>query len=243
MAYTHRTKVPAGALFAKRAMMAALVLLLLASVAGCYRPKPVTMSVTLTSVKDATLYEDDAGALSNGAGENMFAGRKGTGHSVRALVAFDVAGKVPEGKTLSGVQLRLTLTAASSSDTQPLRLHRVLADWGEGATVAPGGGGGGGPVSPGGATWLHTFSPDQSWSQPGGDMEIAPSASVDVGGLAAYEWGSTDQMVADVKMWLDDPSSDHGWLLVGDDATAVKRFAARENANEAALPTLTLTFE
>ena len=54
----------------------------------------------------------------------------------------------------------------------------------------------------------------------------------------------TDQMVADVKMWLDNPSSNHGWLLMGqDNSTVVKRFDTRENANEANRPTLILTFD
>jgi len=51
-------------------------------------------------------------------------------------------------------------------------------------------------------------------------------------------------MVADVKMWLDTPSSNHGWLLMGNDnATMVKRFDTRENASAANRPTLILTFD
>ena len=120
----------------------------------------------------------------------------------------------------------------------------MLADWGEGSTVAPGGGGGGGPSSNGGATWLHRFFADKLWSQPGGDFEATSSASINVEGLQAYEWGSTDRMVADVKMWLDNPSSNHGWLLMGQgNATGVKRFDTRENASEANRPALILTFD
>ncbi len=127
-------------------------------------------SVTMTSIKDATLYEDAAGALSNGAGQHMFAGTKGAGRLVRVLVAFDVAGKVPAGSTLTGVKLRLNMSGANSYSAQTMGLHRVLADWGEGSTVASGGGGGGGPASSGGATWLHTFFSDKLWSRLGGDI-------------------------------------------------------------------------
>ncbi|MFN0141196.1 MAG: DNRLRE domain-containing protein [Pyrinomonadaceae bacterium] len=211
---------------------------------GCPKRSVPATSVTLTSIKDATLYEDATGALSNGAGQAMFAGTKGAGHSLRALVAFDVAGKVPEGMTLTAVKLRLNLSAASSPSAQTTGLHRVLADWGEGSTVASGGGGGGGPASPGGATWLHTFFPDKLWSRPGGDFEATSSASIEVEGLRSYEWGSTDQMVADVQTWLNNPSSNHGWLLLGNDnVTSAKRFDTRENPSEANRPTLTLTFE
>jgi len=62
-----------------------------------------------------------------------------------------------------------------------------------------------------------TIFPDKFWNRPGGDFEATSSASTEVQGLRAYEWGSTDQMVADVKMWLDNPSSNHGWLLMGND--------------------------
>ena len=44
-------------------------------------------------------------------------------------------------------------------------------------------------------------------------------------------------------MWLDDPSSNHGWLLMGDEiTTGAQRFDTRENASEADRPRLTVTF-
>lgn len=229
---------------AKLTTSIALGCVMLASLVGCPKPKVAMTSVSMTSVKDTTLYQDATGALSNGAGQGMFAGTKGAGHAVRGVVAFDVAGKVPAGMTLTGVKLRLNLSAASLNSAQTVGLHRVLADWGEGSTVASGGGGGGGPASQGGATWLHTFFPDKLWSRPGGDFEATSSASIEVAGILAYEWGSTDQMVADVQMWLDNPSSNHGWLLLGNDsATSVKRFDTRENTSAANRPTLILTFD
>jgi hypothetical protein len=224
---------------AKLTTFIALGCLMLGSLMGCTKSQ-----ATMTSVKDATLYEDATGARSNGAGQHMFAGTKGAGNSMRALVAFDVAGKVPEGMTLTAVKVRLNMSAANSNSPQTVGLHRVLADWGEGSTVASGGGGGGGPASKDGATWLHTFFPDKFWGRPGGDFVATSSASVEVAGLRAYEWESTDQLVADVQMWLDNPSSNHGWVLMGNgNATVVKRFDTRENAGEANRPSLTLTFE
>jgi len=224
----------------------ALGCVMLGSVTGCTKSE-VTMTsieVAMTSIKDTTLYEDLTGALSNGAGQHMFAGTKRAGHAVHGLVAFDVAGKVPAGMTITAVKLRLNMSAANSSSAQTMGLHRVLADWGEGSTVASGGGGGGGPASKGGATWLHTFFPDKFWSRPGADFEATSSASIDVEGIRAYEWGSTDQLVADVQMWLDTPSSNHGWLLMGkDNAIMVKRFDTRENASDANRPSLALTFD
>ena len=38
------------------------------------------------------------------------------------------------------------------------------------------------------------------------------------------------QMVADVQGWLDNPTTNYGWILAGDEsgATSAKRFATRE---------------
>ena len=46
------------------------------------------------------------------------------------------------------------------------------------------------------------------------------SAAGAVGYEGFYNWGSTQQMVADVQMWLDDPSSDFGWLVKADTVQA-----------------------
>lgn len=218
---------------------------ILGSVLGCHLlppPGDSTSEVTLTSIKDNTLYEDSAGAVGNGSGQHMFAGAN-SGGRLRVLVAFDVAGNVPAGMTITAVELRLNMSRTNSVSAQSVGLHRVLADWGEGDADAAGGEGGGAPASAGDATWLHTFFPNTFWSSPGADFEATSSASIEVEDLRAYQWGSTDQMVADVQMWLDDPSSNHGWLLMGDEnTTAAKRFDSRENASEADRPRLIVTF-
>ena len=52
-------------------------------------------------------------------------------------------------------------------------------------------------------------------------------------------------MIADVQMWLDDPGSDYGWLLLGDESTTrtTKRFDTRENSVPSNRPVLTVEFE
>ena len=49
-------------------------------------------------------------------------------------------------------------------------------------------------------------------------------------------------MVSDVQRWLDDPSSNYGWILTGNEADArtSKRFNSRHNA--AAPPSLTIDY-
>jgi hypothetical protein len=65
--------------------------------------------VTLAASRDNTLFEED-GALSNGAGDHIFAGLTKDGVRRRALIAFDVAGALPAGSTISAVTLRLYLS-------------------------------------------------------------------------------------------------------------------------------------
>ena len=78
---------------AKLTIFIAVGCVMLGGLMGCPKPRGTMTSVTMTSIKDATLYEDATGALSNGVGQHMFAGTKGAGQSVRGLVAFDIAAK------------------------------------------------------------------------------------------------------------------------------------------------------
>jgi len=194
-------------------------------------------TVTFAPAKDNTLYEDPQGRLSNGAGSSMFAGTTSfrVGFRIRrALIAFDFADSIPAGATIRSVRLVLHMSrTVALADT--VSLHRVLANWGEGTSVASGGfggGGGGGPAATGDATWLHRFFSTLTWSTPGGDFTPTPSAQIQVGGIGSYTWGSTAAMVADVESWLEDPSGNYGWILVGEEhgTASAKRFDTRESA-------------
>ena len=127
--------------------------------------------VSVQAAKDNTLYEHAAGALSNGAGAHLFAGRSGTntgaiGPRRRALVFFDVSQAVPAGATIDGVTLSLHVSRAAGGTPAFVTLHRLTADWGEGTSNAPANEGAGTGSAPGDATWLHRFFPDVSWSMP-----------------------------------------------------------------------------
>ena len=203
-------------------------------------------TVTLDARKDNTLYESSSGALSNGSGQHVFAGRTGQpSDSIRrALLAFDIAASVPAGSTVTDVQLVLNLSRTISGDAT-VSLRRVLADWGEGASDAAAEEGGGAPAAPDDATWLHRFYDATFWAAPGGDFAATDSASATVGvTLGQYTWGSTPQMVADVQGWLDHPAGNFGWLLLGNEASGFtsKRFDSRDNPDPAVRPKLTVTF-
>ena len=51
-------------------------------------------------------------------------------------------------------------------------------------------------------------------------------------------------MVADVQAWLDDPSGNFGWIVVGNEAKnqTAKRFDSKEGGTTANRPVLTVTF-
>jgi hypothetical protein len=186
--------------------------------------------IILEPVRDNTLYESATGALSNGAGSSFHAGKTATGKIRRGLLAFDVASAIPADSVIVSAKLTLFVSQSSSGDAT-VSLHRVLSDWGEGASDSDdGGGGGGAPAEPGDATWLHTFWDDQFWSQPGGDFDPLASAAAVVGGINFYTWDSTPQLVADVQAWLDAPASAFGWLVMGDESMnqTAKRFESRE---------------
>jgi hypothetical protein len=208
-------------------------------------PDAYSDSISLTADRDNTLYENGNGELSNGHGPTMFCGRTNqlVDDKRRALVHFDLS-PIPSGSVITSVHLRLTMTQTIAG-TQTVGVHRVLADWGEGSSNAGDPGGPGAPSEPGDATWIHRFYSSVPWGAPGGDFDPSPSASGSVGGVGSYTWGSTNELVADVQSWLDNPGSNFGWIIVGNESTfpTAKRFNTREHVTATTWPTLILNFD
>ncbi len=197
--------------------------------------------ISIFPSKDNTLYEYDPaeGDHSNGAGFHFFAGENGMGELRRGVLAFDIAGSVPPGSTITAVSLSMNMSMTPAG-ALTVELHKLLADWGEGTSHAPMGEGDGAPATPNDATWRHRFFDTIFWTTQGGDFSATVSASQSVGGIGQYTWNSA-QMVADVQSWLDNPASNFGWLVLGDEtaiATA-KRFDTRESASP---PVLTIQY-
>ena len=208
-------------------------------------PPAAAVSVSLAASHDVTLYDSPGSTLANGGGEYLFAGLTGQPEARRGLIAFDVAGGVPAGATVFSVELTLQMSRTGLPLFEAaVALHRATASWGEGATDATGNEGRGLDVLPGDATWLHRTYDDQLWATPGGDFESSASVITAVLRLGPYMWGPTDAMVADVQAWLDDPGSNFGWAIVGDEVTnrGVKRFDSRQRADEATRPVLTVVY-
>ena len=208
-------------------------------------PPEGAVSVSLVASQDVTLYDSPGSALANGAGEYLFAGLTGQPQARRSLIAFDVAGAVPAGATVVSADLTLTMSRSGLPlFVNVVMLHRTSSSWVEGATDATGNEGSGLEVVPGDATWVHRTFDDQLWATPGGDFAPDASAATEVFRLGPYTWGPTDAMVADVQAWLDDPGSNYGWAIVGDEVTdrGVKRFNSREHTDETVRPVLTVLY-
>jgi hypothetical protein len=206
-------------------------------------PQVQTQTVVLTPSKDNTLYEAPNGETSNGAGVHVFAGTTQSRTRRRALLAFDVAAQVPPGSRITRVTLTLRVSQTISGP-EPVALHRVAANWGEGTSNAGSSRDGGGASSAAGdATWVHTFSPNARWTTRGGDFDAAADATASVASTTGT-WESA-AMIARVQQWLDQPASNFGWILVGNEsrASTAKRFDSREAQPATSRPSLTIEFE
>jgi hypothetical protein len=205
-------------------------------------------TVTLTPSKDNTLYQTVDGSISNGSGAHIFAGATGRGELRRALLAFNITSQIPQGSQVTRVVLTLNVSA-SIAGAQPMSLHRVTADWGEGASVAFSGfswgnsDGRGTAAMAGDATWIHTFFPDQRWTKPGGDFDATADATTTTAAFQ-YTWESP-AMIARVQQWLDQPSTNFGWIVIGTEPATrtAKRFDSREIAQQRTAPALLIEFD
>lgn len=184
--------------------------------------------VALPPIQDNTLFESATGSLSSGVGVYLFAGMNSDESIRRAVLAFDLAA-IPADATIDSVSLQIHVSQVNNESAEPLSAHLLLDSWGEGASDS-GSGGRGAPPETGDATWIHRFHPDQAWSNPGGDFTATPSATISTTGPGFYSF-SSEGLTADVRTWLADPETAHGWLIRGDESepTTARRIDSREN--------------
>ena len=207
----------------------------------------LTGNVNLVPTKDNTIYEESPTIRSNGAGTTMIAGNNNAGmaFSNRALVAFDIASTIPAGATITGVTVTLDAfhpqnfpTGNADNGPQVISLHKLLEDWGEGASNAGGvpGAGQGQPAQAPDATWNDAMYPTTPWTTPGGVYNLTASGMQTVNYNGLYSWTSAT-MVADVQDWLDNPANNAGWILIGNEVgvKTTKHFNTRESAMPPAL--------
>ncbi len=196
----------------------------------------VTLSanVTITASQDNTLYK--AGALDDPLGQYITVGQNGTtrgkANSDRGLVEFDLSG-IPAGSTIISATLSMYVHYAESTTPQPVALYAMTEAWshGSGDSATPDGFEGGGfAAMDGDSTWqdeIYNTDAGQAvpWSMPpipitGSDPHLPfasmPSATAMVSGTAGtFCWTG---LTSDVQNWLNNPSSNYGWILIGDES-------------------------
>ena len=203
--------------------------------------------LTFEADRDTTLYQE-SGSKSNGVGSNIFGGKTGAaadGALRRALLRFDLS-TLPADLSLTEASVQLTTTMQVSQDI-PFTLHRMTAAWGEGnSNAGDQKGGNGAPAEPGDATWTRRVFNTTNWTTPGGDYISAASATAMVGNMTTQPkttW-SAAQLLNDVLGWLENPASNHGWMVRGDEVNGytAQRFGSREYPIPSDRPKLILTY-
>ena len=205
------------------------------------------LPVVLDAERDATIYEEGNGANANGSGSYLFTGRTDSQNGSaerRALLAFPITDAVSEGSTITSVSLELTMSRTQSG-AQTVGLHRLLEDWSEGPSDPSGQEGGGASAVAGDVTWIHREFSGTLWTTAGASFAQSASATMQVAEEGDYSFSSTPELVADVQGWLEDPSSNFGWVLVVDSppSGSAKRFDSRENSTASNRPKLTINYE
>lgn len=195
-----------------------------------------------------TIYETESNTqnLSNGSGSYFFSGVSFQGENMnarRGLISFDLS-SIPINATITNASLTLFMSR-SISNASDVSLHKALNDWGQGGSNAPGQEGAGTNSAEGDASWFCNFSNGASgcitsWSTIGGDFDSSASATVSVDGIGNYTWSSSE-LIADVQEWINSPSSNLGWFLIGDETTATTS-AKRFNASTGTIPVLEITY-
>ena len=198
---------------------------------------------------DTTLFEDENGRLGNGSGQYLFIGRTWDQNGIdkllrRAVIKFDLS-SLPRGSTIDSVSFSITIDQVPPAATGAIiKLHSISSDWGEGASNAPGPEGRGAIAQANDATWLHTFWDSGFWNTPGGDFAEAAVASESISSSPqSVTFNSNPQLVAAVQGWVDQPASNYGWILLGDEVFMqnARRILSRENSNPGG-PLLTVEY-
>ena len=205
-------------------------------------------TATLGAAKDTTIFSD---ATNNNLGiqpafyvgvDPIYGGLR------RGLVSFNLA-SLPPDAAIQSVDLALTVNGVSiaigAPATATISLAGLNLNWTQGLgfdslASAIGGTQGVSAISAGGATWdKPNFFAPLTWA--GGSFgSIVASASVS--GVGTYHW-SNSAMVAEVQSWLDNPASNFGWAVIGNEANnaAEKQFASLEGG-VGVQPLLTITY-
>jgi hypothetical protein len=153
-----------------------------------------------------------------------------TGNATRrALLRFDTSGIPPEAEVES-VELGVTVTMTPPTPpASTFELRRMLAAWSETES-----------------SWNNRLT-GVPWEMAGAlgaaDASGLASSTVEISSVGSYVIPSTEQIVADVQGWVEDPESNHGWMLRSQAENVLRtarHFGAREHNNSP--PRLTVNY-
>jgi hypothetical protein len=203
-----------------------------------------TITTDFYPEKDNSIFSDNINN-SNGAGLNIFAGKTLQNTNRRGLVKFDIS-SIPANVQIDNASLQMAVIRSSgnSSTEHSFTIHKTLQNWGEGTSN---GLGSGDAAQGNDATWQYSlFSSSTPWTTQGGNFVATASATASVG-FSQFPvnfgvWSSTT-VKNDVESWVNTPSNNFGWTIVGDENTAgsAKGFGSREQI-AAYRPKLTITY-
>lgn len=189
-------------------------------------------TVDIIASKDNTLYQQANGGISNGSGQFLFAGRtSSSGDLRRGLIYFSLANAIPVGARIDSAVVTLHMSK-SVAGLNNVGLHQLSAEWGESTSDAIGEEGAGATAATGDATWTHRIHSTATWSTAGGSFTSESDANRSVSNTGFYSWRGTT-LTATVKGWRDNPSTNFGWAILGNEQSAsrtTKRFDSRENS-------------
>jgi hypothetical protein len=182
-------------------------------------------SVTLISTADTAIAEKWPNN-NTGGNDTFVVGSNIAGQRSHGLIKFNFS-PIPANASIQSVSLTLTIVGqpyAPASAT--FDLHRMLISWGEGTGTSSADSGR--LAVAGESTWNARLYPSTAWSAVGAAAPVDFSSTVSASAFAPVTPGpnpsptppytatfaSTPALVADVRQWLTDPTSNFGWIII-----------------------------
>jgi len=181
-----------------------------------------TAIVSLSSTQDVLINSQNI----QGEIELLGFGSEGEENVSRSLLKFDFS-ELPFG-TLKQATLSLTM---ANEGTGIISLHKVTQNW-KGSDY----------TNFAHATWEETGINENEWDLPGGDYSTIPS------GRAIFNNNETldilgPRMKLDIQEWIDNPDSNHGWMIRGTESANDSKTYFHSGKNLIQGPILTLIYE
>jgi hypothetical protein len=181
---------------------------------GCTIPCGVTTGstlVTLSATADAWLFQWTPNTNYGTSLDIEIYPWSSPGVNRRGIIRFDLTG-VPSTASILSARVFL-LEAGTMGFDRTIAFHRVTRSWTEG-----------------GVSW-NRYDGVNSWTSPGGDYAIVPTATANVvWGGGPLDWDSWD-VTADVQAFVSGTLTNDGWLIkdtVEDDSQNFWFFHSRE---------------